>query len=50
MPDPAAARRRLIVDRVTRRIIPFVFISYVVAYVDRVNIGFASGASNVTSG
>jgi MFS family permease len=39
-----AARRRLVVDRVARRIIPFVFISYVVAYVDRVNIGFAAGA------
>src|ERR1044072_7634576 len=44
MPASAAARRRLIVARVTRRIIPFVFISYVVAYVDRVNIGFASSA------
>ena len=43
MPDQAA-RRRLVVDRVARRIIPFVFISYVVAYVDRVNIGFAAGA------
>jgi MFS transporter, ACS family, tartrate transporter len=44
MSDPDAVRRRLIVDRVTRRIIPFVFLSYVVAYIDRVNIGFAAGA------
>jgi MFS transporter, ACS family, tartrate transporter len=44
MSDPEAARRRLIVDRVTRRIIPFVFVSYVVAYLDRVNIGFAADA------
>src|SRR4029453_17250945 len=34
----------LVVDRVARRIIPFVFISYVVAYIDRVNIGFAADA------
>jgi ACS family tartrate transporter-like MFS transporter len=43
MLDPAV-RRRLVVDRVTRRIIPFVFVSYVVAYIDRVNIGFAASA------
>jgi ACS family tartrate transporter-like MFS transporter len=43
MLDPAV-HRRLVVDRVARRIIPFVFISYVVAYIDRVNIGFAAGA------
>ena len=28
--------------KVTRRIIPFAFICYVVAYIDRVNIGFAA--------
>ena len=44
MPDQDAIRRRLVIDRVTRRIIPFFFLSYVVAYIDRVNIGFASGA------
>jgi ACS family tartrate transporter-like MFS transporter len=44
MLDHAATRRRLVIDRVARRIIPFVFFSYVVAYVDRVNIGFAAGA------
>jgi MFS transporter, ACS family, tartrate transporter len=44
MPDLDADRRRLVVARVTRRIIPFVFLSYVVAYIDRVNIGFAAGA------
>ena len=41
MIDPAV-RRRLVIDRVSRRIIPFVFICYVVAYIDRVNIGFAA--------
>ena len=43
MIDPAV-RRRLVINRVSWRIIPFVFISYVVAYVDRVNIGFAANA------
>jgi MFS transporter, ACS family, tartrate transporter len=35
-------RREIIVRRVTRRLIPFAFICYVVAYIDRVNIGFAA--------
>ena len=35
-------RREIIIRRVTRRLIPFAFICYVVAYVDRVNIGFAA--------
>jgi ACS family tartrate transporter-like MFS transporter len=30
------------ISRVIRRLIPFIFICYVVAYVDRVNIGFAA--------
>jgi ACS family tartrate transporter-like MFS transporter len=34
--------RRATIARVTRRIIPFAFICYVVAYIDRVNIGFAA--------
>src|SRR6478752_1962175 len=46
MIDPAlsAPDQRLVVSRVTRRLISFSFICYVVAYVDRVNIGFAAGA------
>src|SRR5574338_1013317 len=44
MPEEDVLRRRLVVDRVTRRLIPFVFLSYVVAYIDRVNVGFAAGA------
>jgi MFS transporter, ACS family, tartrate transporter len=31
-----------VVKRVTRRLIPFAFLCYVVAYLDRVNIGFAA--------
>jgi ACS family tartrate transporter-like MFS transporter len=34
--------RALVLSRVTRRLIPFAFICYVVAYIDRVNIGFAA--------
>lgn len=33
---------RLVIRRVTRRLIPFAFICYVVAYIDRVNISFAA--------
>ena len=33
-----------VVKRVTRRLIPFAFLCYVVAYIDRVNIGFAATA------
>jgi ACS family tartrate transporter-like MFS transporter len=32
----------VVLSRVTRRLIPFAFICYVVAYIDRVNIGFAA--------
>ena len=39
MTDP---QRERVIARVTRRLIPFVFICYVVAYIDRVNIGFAA--------
>jgi ACS family tartrate transporter-like MFS transporter len=42
MTDQSAARHRLVMARVTRRLIPFAFICYVVAYIDRVNIGFAA--------
>jgi ACS family tartrate transporter-like MFS transporter len=41
VPDDASLARETI-GRVIRRLIPFIFICYVVAYVDRVNIGFAA--------
>ena len=41
MPDDSARQRRIL-RRVQGRIIPFAFLCYVVAYVDRVNIGFAA--------
>jgi ACS family tartrate transporter-like MFS transporter len=39
---PPAPDRHVVVGRVTRRLIPFAFICYVVAYIDRVNIGFVT--------
>jgi ACS family tartrate transporter-like MFS transporter len=38
-PDP---RERRVLGQVIRRQIPFIFLCYVVAYIDRVNIGFAA--------
>src|SRR5262245_44674153 len=35
------AHRPETIARVIRRLIPFIFLCYVVAYIDRVNIGFA---------
>jgi MFS transporter, ACS family, tartrate transporter len=42
MPTDTTELARETISRVVRRLIPFVFICYVVAYIDRVNIGFAS--------
>ncbi|MGH9370657.1 MAG: MFS transporter [Vicinamibacterales bacterium] len=42
MSDPPAVHAPDVIRRVTRRLIPFAFICYVVAYIDRVNIGFAA--------
>jgi MFS transporter, ACS family, tartrate transporter len=36
--------QQIVIARVTRRLIPFAFVCYVVAYLDRVNIGFAASA------
>jgi MFS transporter, ACS family, tartrate transporter len=41
MPDVATDLQQATIARVVRRIVPFVFLCYVVAYIDRVNIGFA---------
>jgi len=40
----SAVDERRVIAQVTRRLIGFAFICYVVAYVDRVNIGFAASA------
>ncbi len=45
--DPArdnSTEGREVISRVIRRLIPFAFICYVVAYIDRVNVGFAAAA------
>jgi MFS transporter, ACS family, tartrate transporter len=44
MLEPSAADRKRVIAHVTRRLIPFAFLCYVVAYVDRVNVGFAAQA------
>lgn len=43
MTDVNDGLRRQVVSKVTRRIMPFIFICYVVAYLDRVNLGMAEG-------
>ena len=42
MPEDSDADRQRVLRRVRRRIVPFAFLCYVVAYIDRVNIGFAA--------
>jgi ACS family tartrate transporter-like MFS transporter len=42
--DTSTDIRREVIARVIRRLIPFAFICYVVAYIDRVNVGFAAAA------
>ena len=37
-------------SQVIRRLVPFIFLCYVVAYIDRVNIGFATRSCSATSG
>jgi ACS family tartrate transporter-like MFS transporter len=37
-------QQKLVISKVTRRLVSFAFICYVVAYIDRVNIGFAATA------
>ena len=40
--DTLDEQGRATIARVVRRLIPFIFLCYVVAYIDRVNIGFAA--------
>jgi ACS family tartrate transporter-like MFS transporter len=42
MPEVATDEGRAAIARVVRRLVPFMFLCYVVAYIDRVNIGFAT--------
>jgi ACS family tartrate transporter-like MFS transporter len=43
-PELSVAEQQRVITRVTRRLISFAFVCYVVAYIDRVNIGFAASA------
>ena len=38
----AAVNGRALYSKITRRLIPYMFLLYIVAYVDRVNVGFAA--------
>ena len=42
MTELSADQERATIARVVRRLVPFMFLCYVVAYIDRVNIGFAA--------
>jgi MFS transporter, ACS family, tartrate transporter len=42
VPITADVDGRAAIARVVRRLVPFIFLCYVVAYIDRVNIGFAA--------
>lgn len=42
MPAPSHDLRRAAVARVTRRLIPFLFLLYILNFLDRVNVGFAA--------
>ena len=44
MAAPVESVRAAAIARVTRRLIPFIFICYVVSYLDRVNLGFAASS------
>ena len=42
MTELSADQERATIARVVRRLVPFMFLCYVIAYIDRVNIGFAA--------
>ncbi len=42
MTPPPESLEQTTMRRVTARLIPFIFLCYVIAYIDRVNIGFAA--------
>src|SRR2546425_3392883 len=47
---PAAADHTSATTRVRRRLIPFLFLLYIVAYLDRINVGFAALQMNAALG
>ena len=48
--DAAAADLRSAVARVRRRLIPFLFLLYIFAYLDQINVGFAALQMNAALG
>ena len=42
MSNPDIAREKAIVRKITWRIVPFVFLLYIISYLDRANIGYAA--------
>jgi ACS family tartrate transporter-like MFS transporter len=42
--DLSVVEQQAVIRRVTRRLVAFAFVCYVIAYIDRVNIGFAATA------
>src|SRR3954466_9131717 len=49
-PPGTIANARAYVTRVRRRLIPFLFLLYIVAYLDRINVGFAALQMNASLG
>jgi len=41
-PDPNVIDEKSLFAKITRRIVPYLFLLYIVAYIDRVNVGFAA--------
>jgi ACS family tartrate transporter-like MFS transporter len=39
--NPAGFSESAVIGRLTRRLVPFLFLLYIVAYLDRINVGFA---------
>ncbi|HEY1264367.1 MAG TPA: MFS transporter [Terriglobales bacterium] len=39
---PGASLEARVIPRLTRRLVPFLFLLYIVAYLDRINVGFAA--------
>lgn len=41
-PAPVLGLESLVISKITRRLVPFLFLLYVIAYLDRINVGFAA--------
>jgi ACS family tartrate transporter-like MFS transporter len=47
---PATLDVAIVISKVRRRLVPFVFLLYIVAYLDRINVGFAALQMNTALG